>query len=76
MAEKLEVTVVATSKRLSEPCPLPTVSERTKEILAGGIKGDNTVLLREAATFYEGICPRPTSDEYLTMANFSSNTLN
>ena len=32
-----EVTSVATSKRLPEPCPLPIISEKTKQILAGGI---------------------------------------
>ena len=36
-----EVTVVVTSKRLPEPCPLPIIFEKTKEILAGGIKGNN-----------------------------------
>ena len=32
-----EVTVVATSKWLSEPCPLPVLSDKTKEILKVGI---------------------------------------
>ena len=41
VVERSEVTVVATSKRLPEPCPLSIISEKTKEILAGGIKGNN-----------------------------------
>ena len=32
-----EVTVVATSKWLPEPCPLPVLSDKTKEILKAGI---------------------------------------
>ena len=27
-----------------------------------------TRLLREASTFYYGLCPHPTHDEYVTMA--------
>ena len=66
---KMNVTVVATGSRLPEQCPLPVISERTKEIISNGIKGNNRFfLLREAVTFYEGICPNPTSDEYITMA--------
>jgi len=66
---KVKVTVVTTGSRLPEPCPLPIVSERTKEIIANGIKGNNRFfLLREAVTFYEGICPKPTTNEYTAMA--------
>ena len=66
---KTKVTVVATGSRLPEQCPLPVISERTKEIISSGIKGNNRFfLLREAVTFYEGICPNPASDEYVTMA--------
>ena len=63
---KNKVTMVTTGSRLPEPCSLPI---RTKEIISSGIKGNNRFfLLREAVTFYEGICPNPTTDEYTTMA--------
>ena len=62
-------SVVTTGSRLPEPCPLPIISERTKNIIANGIQGSKRFfLLREAVTFYEGICPNPTSDEYTAMA--------
>ena len=67
---KNKVTVVATGGRLPEPCPLPIISERTKDIIsASGYERNNRFfLLREAVTFYEGICPNPTSEEYTAMA--------
>ena len=40
-AKKKKVTVVATGSRLPEPCPLPILSERTKDIISNGIKGNN-----------------------------------
>ena len=64
-----KVTVVTTGSRLPEPCPLPIFSERTKEIISSGIKGnDRFFLLREAVIFYEGICPHSSPTEYTTMA--------
>lgn len=66
---KNKVTVVATGSQLPEPCPLPIISERTMDIISNGIEGNKRFfLLREAATFYEGICPNTTSAEYTTMA--------
>ena len=68
-AKKKKVTVVATGSRLPEPCPLPILSERTKDIISNGIKGNNRFfLLREAVIFYEGICPHPSPEEYTIMA--------
>ena len=68
-AKKKKVTVVATGSRLPEPCPLPILSERTKDIISNGIKGNNRFfLLREAVIFYEGICPHPSPEEYTVMA--------
>ena len=64
-----KVTVVTTGSRLPEPCPLPIFSERTKEIISSGIKGnDRFFLLREAVIFYEEICPHPSPTEYTIMA--------
>ena len=60
-----KVTVVTTGSRLPEPCPLPIFSERTKEIISSGIKGnDRFFLLREAVIFYEGICPHPSHTKF------------
>ena len=67
VAEKLGATVV-TGNRLPEPCPLPILSDKTKEVLTRGIKGNKFFLLREAVTFYEGLCPKPTNEEYIAMA--------
>ena len=67
--KKMKVTVVATGSRLPEPCPLPILSERTKDIISNGIKGNNRFfLLREAVSFYEGICPHPSTEEYTVIA--------
>ena len=33
-----------------------------------GVKGNNKFLLREAASFYNGLFPNPTTNEYVTMA--------
>ena len=64
-----KVTVITTGSQLPEPCPLPIFSERTKEIISSGIKGnDRFFLLREAVIFYEGICLHPSHTEYTTMA--------
>ena len=57
--------------RLPVPCPVPT--KFTKDV-ANAIKNNQlkgimkTRLLRQAATFYWGLCPWPTHDEYVTMA--------
>ena len=68
-AKKMKVTVVATGNRLSEPCPLPILSERTKDIISNRIKGNNPFfLLREAVSFYEGIYPHPSTEEYMVTA--------
>ena len=54
---------------LPEPCPIPALSERIKAMLAqNGVKANNKFLLREAASFYNGLCPNPTTNEYVTMA--------
>ena len=54
VAEKLGAIVVVTGNRLPEPCPLPILSDKTKEVLTRGIKGNNKFfLLREAVTFYD-----------------------
>jgi len=47
--------------RLPEPCRIPALSQRLKAILAqNGIKGNNKFhLLREAVSFYNGLCPIP-----------------
>jgi len=53
------------------PCPVPT--KFTKDV-ANAIKNNQlkgimkTRLLRQSATFYWGLCPWPTHDEYVTMA--------
>lgn len=57
--------------RLPDPCPLPTnFSEATiKAIQTGKLIGNLKLrLTREAASFYYGICPNPTSAEYTTKA--------
>ena len=59
------MTVVATGSRLPEPCPLSIFSERTKNIISNGI---NRFLLRKAVSFYEGICPHPSIEEYTVIA--------
>ena len=65
----MEAAVVVTGNWLPEPCPLPILSDKTKEVLTRGIKGNNKFfLLREAVTFYEGLCPKPTNEEYVAMA--------
>ena len=41
----------------------------TKAIDNNNIKGTFKIrLIRQAASFYHGICPRPTHDEYMSMA--------
>ena len=57
--------------RLPVPCPTPTTftpnilrAIENKQLL--GIT--KTRLLREATSFYWGLCPRPTHDEYVAMA--------
>lgn len=57
--------------RLPVPCPLPTnfTKKVTNAIQNNQVKGVlKTRLLRQAAAFYWGLCPRPTHDEYVTMA--------
>ena len=57
--------------RLPVPCPLPTnfTKQVTNAIKNNQLKGVmKTRLLRQAAVFYWGLCPRPTHDEYVTMA--------
>ena len=65
---KNKITVVTTGSRLPEPYPLPMISERTKDIISRGYEKNRFFLLREVVTFYEGICPNPTSDEYTAMS--------
>ena len=57
--------------RLPEPCLLP--NNFTKKTTEGFERGELTGtlklrLLREASSFYYGICPKPTPLEYTTMA--------
>ena len=57
--------------RLPVPCPLPTnfTKQVTNAIKNNQLKGVmKTRLLRQAAVFYWGLCPRPTHGEYITMA--------
>ena len=58
--------------RLPEPCPLPSTYSRktTEAIEQGNLLGTaKTRLLREAATFYFGICSgRCCSSDYVTIA--------
>lgn len=54
-------------RRLPIPCPLPTsFSKRVQKSLERGILTGNVKLtfLREAFTFYFGICPEPEPHEY------------
>ena len=57
--------------RLPSPCPIPTVftSDITNAIEQNRLKGLMKYrLLRQCALFYWGVCPRPTPDEYKTIA--------
>ena len=56
--------------RLPVPCPLPLFTTGSLEAAKrGGLKGNTKLrLLREAATYYNGICPWPTAQEYAEMA--------
>ena len=57
--------------RLPDPCPLPHNFSliTTKAIENNSLKGNVKLrLTREAASFYYGICPKPTSTEYINMA--------
>ena len=57
--------------RLPVPCPVPTnftpnvLRAIENKQLLGIMK---TRLLRQAASFYWGLCPRPTHDEYVAMS--------
>ena len=65
------VSVNIGNLHLPEPCPLPTnFTEATiKAIQNGKLTGNLRIrLTREAASFYYGICPKPTSAEYTIMA--------
>ena len=63
-------TVLNDCRRLPNPCPLPTsFSKRVQKSLERGTLSGNAKLmfLREAFTFYYGICPNPLPHEYETM---------
>lgn len=70
--QELKPNVVkASTLRLPEPCPLPTnfTTITTTAIENGEIEGLKKLrLLREATSFYRGICPNPTKAEYATMS--------
>lgn len=57
--------------RLTNPCPLPT---HFTQATSTAIEKNQLIglsrfrFLREAAEFYYGICPKPTSSEYTRMA--------
>ena len=56
---------------LPDPCPLPNNFSliTTKAIENNSLKGNFKLrLTREAASFYYGIFPKPTSTEYINMA--------
>ena len=59
-------------RRLPAPCPIPyhCFSEDVIQALDNNqITGIFKIrLLRQAASFYHGICPKPTHDEYVSMA--------
>lgn len=58
-------------RRLPVPCPFPsTLTKATLEAIANEqLMGNMKIrLLREAATYYHGLCPRPNQTEYTSMA--------
>jgi len=67
---KMVVAEVSTL-RLPVPCPLPSnfsskvISACENDQFTGNMK---LTFLREAATFYHGLCPKPTQGEYGEMA--------
>ena len=57
--------------RLPEPCPLPnTFSRKTMDAIERGelLGTAKTRMLREAATFYFGVCSGRYSSDYITIA--------
>lgn len=57
--------------RLPQPCPLPNTFsvETLEDEKKGQLVGCNKYrMLREACSFYRGICPNPTPSEYTIMA--------
>ena len=60
--------VKASTLRIPEPCPLPTIftTITTTAIKKREIEGLKKLrLLRETTSFYRGICPNPTKEEYI-----------
>ena len=65
------ITVQQDERRLPSPCPLPsTFTKPTLESIANEqLMGNMKIrLLREAATYYHGLCPRPNQTEYTSMS--------
>ena len=66
------VVMLENERRLPEPCPVPYNSFSPDVIEAidkDQLKGIFKIrLIRQAADFYHGMCPRPNSTEYVDMA--------
>ena len=65
--------VVAEVSTLSLPVPCPLPSNFSPKVISACENGQLTgnvkfAFLREAATFYHGLCPKPTQAEYGEMA--------
>ena len=63
--------------RLPNPCPLPTnfSSQSTAAIKNNQLMGLSKFrFLRECAEYYFGICPKPTPNEYIRMAQMLCDT--
>ena len=71
-AANAAVIVSVNQRRLPNPCPIPHncfSDDVIQAIDKNSIKGILKIrLIRQAASFYHGFCPRPTHDEYTSMA--------
>ena len=71
-AANAAVLVSVNQRRLPNPCPAPQncfSDDVIQAIDKNSVKGILKIrLIRQAASFYYGICPRPTHDEYTSMA--------
>ena len=66
------VTKQVKNLRLPSPCPIPTnfTTDITSAIAEDKLRGVlKTRLLRQAAQFYWGLCPRPDHNEYIARAS-------
>lgn len=67
----LDVSCAPTTSHLPNPCPLPTTfTKKTNEACEKNqlLGTKKLAFLREASIYYYGLCPNPTSAEYITMA--------